>query len=114
MNLQNRLFFIPIFILVACGNLSARVKFFSFCEQGGKQVHTNSQPSSDKFQQSYPGATVNVYYTGGWSGTVTTSGTAVTWTGGQYQFNANSGWVGLVMTINITTAQAMIFLMLDG
>jgi len=40
-----------------------------------------------------------VYYAGGASGSVTTAGTAVTWQGGT-PFNANSGWVGLTITIN--------------
>lgn len=77
----------------------ARVRLSGWCQQGGVKVSTNSYLSVNKFQQSYPGATVNVYYTGGPSGTVTTSGTAVTWASGTL-FNANSGWTGLSITIN--------------
>ena len=77
----------------------ARVRLSSFCQQGGVTVMTSSQPSTNKFQQSYPGATVNVYYTGGASGHATSSGTTLTWTEGTV-FNANSGWVGLTITYN--------------
>lgn len=49
--------------------------------------------------QSYPQCSITVYVTGGPSGSVTTSGTAVTWAAGTL-FNANGQWSGLTITIN--------------
>ena len=78
------------------------IKLFSFVQQGGDEVVTNSQRSSTKAQQSFPGATVTVYYTGGPQGLVTTNGVTVTWVQGTL-FNANpGGWTGLPITINGT------------
>jgi len=77
----------------------ARASLSGYCEQGGQTVATQGLVSSTKVQQSYPQCTVTVYYTGGPSGTVTTNGTAVTFSYGTL-FNANSGWAGLTITIN--------------
>ncbi len=80
----------------------ARGALTGYCTQGGQVVQTNTISSTTKVMQSYPQCTVTVYYPGGPSGSVTTSGTSVTWTGGQL-FNANSGWAGLPIIINGVT-----------
>jgi hypothetical protein len=60
MTLQNLLILSVLFTAPAF----ARVKIQSFCQQGGVRATTNTLNSSNKFQQSYPGATVTVYLAG--------------------------------------------------
>ena len=76
----------------------SRARYTSFSQLGGVKAVTGSVASVNKFQQSYPGSTVTVFYTGGASGFVSTSGTAVTLISGT-PFNANGGWNGLTVTI---------------
>lgn len=76
----------------------SRARYFAFSQQGGVRPLTNSNLATNKFQQTYPGATMAVFYTGGAGGFVSTSGTAVSLISGT-PFNANSGWAGLTITI---------------
>ncbi len=85
-------FFLPI-LTFARGALSG------YCTQGGQTVTVGAATSSTKVMQSYPQCSVTIYNTGGPSGTVTTSTTAVTWVSGT-PFNANGQWSGLAITIN--------------
>src|SRR5712664_309904 len=75
------------------------VRFHLSSEQGGNLVVTVGLNSTTKVQQSFPGATVNVYTTGGAVGTVTTAGTTVTRVSGT-PFNPNGQWNGLSVSIN--------------
>ncbi len=77
----------------------ARGALSGYCTQGGQTVTVGAATSSTKVMQSYPQCAVTVYNTGGPSGTVTTSTTAVTWVSGT-PFNANGQWSGLAITIN--------------
>lgn len=77
----------------------ARGSLSGYCEQGGQKITTNAIPSTTQVMQSYPQCQISVFYTGGPSGSVTTSGTAVTWTNGTL-FNANGQWSGQTITIN--------------
>ena len=88
-----------LLLLILAAPAFGRAKFQDFCQNGGAQVVTNSLPSATRVQQSFSGATVNIYYTGGAAGVATSSGTTLTWSGGT-PFNANSGWVGLQITYN--------------
>ena len=92
---------VPVLLLALSISVFARARTSGYCAQGGQVSVTGSVPSSTKIQQSYPQCVLTIFYTGGASGSVTTNGTAVTWTGGTL-FNANSGWPGLTMTINGT------------
>ncbi len=75
------------------------VRFHLSSEQGGALVITAGLSSTTKVQRSFPGATVNVYTTGGAAGTVTTVGTTVTRVTGT-PFNPNGQWNGLAIVIN--------------
>ncbi len=80
----------------------ARGSLSGYCTQGGAKVFQNGVPSTTQVMQSYPQCSITVYYTGGPSGTVTTSGTAVTWVTGTL-FNGNGQWSGQTITINSVT-----------
>ena len=85
---------------MSCAQAFGYAHWEGYCEQGGQVVvGPGSSQSTTKVQKSYPQATVSVFYTGAASGSVSTSGTAVTWVGGT-QFNSNGGWNGLTITIN--------------
>ncbi len=85
--------------LLICGVAFGRARTSGYCEQGGQVTVTGGVSSVTKVQQSYPQCTINVYYTGGARGIVSTNGTAVNLVSG-IPFNANSGWTGLSVTIN--------------
>ena len=86
-------------ILIVASPVFARARASSYCTQGGQVAITNTIPSATKIQQSYPQCSIQVFYSGGAQGYVTTSGTTVTFSSG-IPFNANSGWPGLNITIN--------------
>lgn len=77
----------------------ARGDLLGYCTQGGAKVFQNGTPSTTQVMQSYPQCSVSVFYSGGASGTATSSGTTLTWAQGTL-FNANSGWAGLTITYN--------------
>ena len=79
----------------------ARTRVSGYCEQAGEIVVKPGMNWSTKVQ-SYPQCNIAVYYSNGPKGTVSTSGTSVTWRSGT-PFNGNSGWVGLTMNINSVT-----------
>ena len=74
-------------------------RFSGYCQQGNTTVRTSSTSSANVVQGSFPRANVTAYITGGAVGVVSTSGTAVTWVSGT-QFDANSDWNGIAITIN--------------
>lgn len=90
---------VAIILLVLCASVFARARTYGYCNQGGQVVVTGAERSVNRVQQSYPQCSLNIFYTGGATGSVTTSGTAVTLVAGT-SFNANGGWPGLVITIN--------------
>jgi hypothetical protein len=57
---------IAILAVALCSPMSALVRFSGYCQQGGKVVTINSGLNSgaQKFQQSFPGASLYVYLTG--------------------------------------------------
>jgi hypothetical protein len=77
----------------------ARVRFFGWCEKGGVFATVNGLPSAQRLQQSFPGATVTVFTTGGAAGSVNTAGTLVSLLNGTI-FNQNGQWNGAPITIN--------------
>ncbi len=84
------------FTASAMGSLSG------YCTQGGQKVFQNGIPSTTQVMQSYPQCSVSVFYTGGPSGAVSTSGTAVTLAYGSL-FNASGQWSTLHIVINSVT-----------
>ncbi len=96
--------FLAVFVVLAA-SVFARGRAPGWCQQGGQTIKVLGYTSSTTtvVQQSYaPGCQVAVYITNGSTGTVNTSGSAVTWESGTY-FNASGQWNGLPMTINAVT-----------
>lgn len=77
----------------------SRSRLTGYCENGGVQVSTLTALSTTLVQGSYPSCNVTVYLTGGATGFVNTSGTAVSWVSGQ-TFNTTGTWNGLTIVIN--------------
>jgi hypothetical protein len=85
-------------VFIISTSVFARGRVSGYCQQGGQVVVTGGVQSASRVQQSYPQCAISVLITGGARGSVNTSGTSVTWQSGTV-FNANSGWVGLSITI---------------
>src|ERR1700694_4736761 len=81
----------------------ARERVQGWCEQGSQAVILPGAypPSTTKVQRSYPSCSVDVFVTGGASGTASVSGTVVTFLTG-YPFNPTGVWSGSTITLGST------------